>query len=72
MGDSVAAVEELDTQNARLEERLSERLDKHPDAKIVRSLPGLGTVLGAVLSSVDGVADLDGPQFLTFVRDGVA
>jgi transposase len=26
---------------------LSEHFDQHPDAKVVRSLPGLGTVLGA-------------------------
>jgi transposase len=32
---------------ALLEEALSEHFETHPDAKIVRSLPGLGTVLGA-------------------------
>jgi transposase len=32
---------------ALLEEALSEHFESHPDAKIVRSLPGLGTVLGA-------------------------
>ena len=32
---------------AELEEALAEHFDQHPDAKIVRSLPGLGTVLGA-------------------------
>jgi hypothetical protein len=51
MGASVAAlvavIAELNTQIARLEEQLSEGFDQHPDAKIVRSLPGLGTVLGA-------------------------
>jgi hypothetical protein len=35
------------TEIAALEEALSEHFDKHPDAKIVRSLAGLGTVLGA-------------------------
>jgi transposase len=30
-----------------LEHALSEHFEQHPDAKIVRSLPGLGTVLGA-------------------------
>lgn len=30
-----------------LEEVLSEHFEQHPDAKVVRSLPGLGTVLGA-------------------------
>lgn len=32
---------------AHLEEALSEHFETHPDAKIVRSLPGIGTVLGA-------------------------
>ena len=32
---------------AELEEALAEHFDQHPDAKIVRSLPGLGTVLDA-------------------------
>ena len=32
---------------AELEQALAEHFDQHPDAKIVRSLPGLGTVLGA-------------------------
>ena len=30
-----------------LERALSEHFEKHPDAKVVRSMPGLGTVLGA-------------------------
>jgi hypothetical protein len=30
-----------------LEQALSEHFEQHPDAKIVRSLPGLGTILGA-------------------------
>jgi len=51
MGASVAAlvavIGELNAQIARLEQQLSEGFDQHPDAKIVRSLPGLGTVLGA-------------------------
>ena len=51
MGASVAAVVavigELNTQIARLEAQLAEGFDQHPDAKTVRSLPGLGTVLGA-------------------------
>jgi hypothetical protein len=32
---------------AELEQALPEHFEQHPDAKIVRSLPGLGTVLGA-------------------------
>jgi transposase len=51
MGASVAAlvavIGELNTQISRLEEQLAEGFDQHPDAKIVRSLPGLGTILGA-------------------------
>jgi transposase len=51
MGASVSAVVavigELNAQIGRLEEQLTEGFDQHPDAKIVRSLPGLGTILGA-------------------------
>ena len=43
----VAVIGELNAQIARLESQLTEGFDQHPDAKIVRSLPGLGTVLGA-------------------------
>jgi hypothetical protein len=43
----VAVIGELSTQIARLEGELADRFEQHPDAKIVRSLPGLGTVLGA-------------------------
>jgi transposase len=34
-------------ETAELEEALSEHFEQHPDAKIIRSLPGLGTILGA-------------------------
>ena len=58
MGASVAAlvavIAELNTQIGRLEEQLAEGFDQHPDAKIVRSLPGLGTVLGARVLSEFG------------------
>jgi hypothetical protein len=51
MGSSVAALvaiaAELTTQISRLERELAEHFDQHPDAKIIRSLPGLGTILGA-------------------------
>jgi transposase len=51
MGASVAAlvavIAELNAQIAGLESELTDRFDKHPDAEIVRSLPGLGTILGA-------------------------
>jgi len=43
----VAVIAELQTQTARLEAELADRFDQHPDAKIIRSLPGLGTILGA-------------------------
>ena len=51
MGASVAALVavtvELVAQIDRLEQELTQRFDQHPDAKIIRSLPGLGTILGA-------------------------
>jgi hypothetical protein len=51
MGSSVAALVavagELSAQIARLETDLADRFDSHPDAKIIRSLPGLGMTLGA-------------------------
>ena len=43
----VAVTAELTTQIAALETQLAERFDQHPDAKIIRSLPGLGMTLGA-------------------------
>jgi transposase len=43
----VAVIGELNAQIARLESELAEHFDQHPDAKIIRSLPGLGTILGA-------------------------
>jgi hypothetical protein len=51
MGSSVAALiavaVELTQQIARLETELAEHFELHPDAKIIRSQPGLGTILGA-------------------------
>ena len=51
MGASVAAlvavIAELVAQTAVLERELADRFEQHPDAKIIRSLPGLGMVLGA-------------------------
>ena len=44
---AVAVIASLTREIAALQEALGEGFDEHPDAKIVRSLPGLGTVLGA-------------------------
>jgi transposase len=43
----VAVLRSLNGQVAALEEQLAARFAAHPDAVIVRSLPGLGAVLGA-------------------------
>jgi transposase len=43
----VAVIAALNTQIAGLETQLAESFDQHPDAKIIRSLPGLGMTLGA-------------------------
>ncbi len=43
----VAVIGELVTQTARLEAELADRFEQHPDAKVIRSLPGLGMILGA-------------------------
>ena len=43
----VAVIVELTTQIGRLEAELAERFEQHPDVKIIRSLPGLGMILGA-------------------------
>ena len=43
----VGITAELTTQIAALETELADRSDQHPDAKIIRSLPGLGMILGA-------------------------
>jgi transposase len=51
MGASVAAlvavITELVTQTATLERELADRFEQHPDAKIIRPLPGLGMIPGA-------------------------
>jgi len=44
---SVAVISEMVAQAARLGEELSTGFEQHPDAQVVRSLPGLGTILGA-------------------------
>jgi transposase len=43
----VAVITTLGEQVARLEAELVSAFDRHPDAEILRSLPGLGAVLGA-------------------------
>jgi len=43
----VAVIGELNTQIASLETKLADHFEQHPDAKIIRSLPGLGMTLGA-------------------------
>jgi transposase len=51
MGSSVTALVAvavaLTSQIGRLEAELARLFEQHPDAKIIRSLPGLGTILGA-------------------------
>ena len=44
---SVAVIAEMAAQTERLAEELSSGFEQHPDAEVVRSLPGLGTILGA-------------------------
>ena len=43
----VAVIAELNTQIAGLEAQLAEGFEQHPDAEVIRSLPGLGMILGA-------------------------
>ena len=43
----VAVAAELTTQITALEADLADRFDQHPDAGVIRSLPGLGMILGA-------------------------
>src|SRR5688572_10738777 len=43
----VAVIVELTTQIGRLEAELVERFEQHPDTKIIRSLPGVGMIIGA-------------------------
>ena len=62
MGAAVAAlasvVAEMTRQIAVLEQQLAADFEQHPDAEVVRSLPGLGTILGArVLGEFGDVPD---------------
>jgi len=47
VGSLVVVIDGLTHQIARLESELTERLEDHPDAEIITSLPGLGFILGA-------------------------
>lgn len=44
---SIAVIAEMTRQIAALEAQLAAHFDAHPDAEIIRSLPGLGDILGA-------------------------
>ena len=44
---TVAVIAQLNATMAELEAALSEHFEQHPSAKIIHSLPGMGTVLGA-------------------------
>ena len=44
---SAAVITEMNAQVIRLEAALAADFEQHPDAVVVRSLPGLGTILGA-------------------------
>ena len=44
---AVTLIGAFNSEIAELEAALTEHFEQHPDAKVVRSLPGLGTVLGA-------------------------
>lgn len=44
---TVAVVGELNRQIANLETELADRFEQHPDVDIIRSIPGLGVILGA-------------------------
>jgi hypothetical protein len=50
----IAVAIEMTAQIGRLETQLAEHFEQHPDAKIVRSLPGLGMTLGARVLSEFG------------------
>lgn len=46
-GSAIVLISSFNAQIDELEAGLSEHFEQHPDAKVVLSLPGLGTVLGA-------------------------
>jgi transposase len=53
---SVAVIAEMTAQITALERQLAADFEAHPDAEVVRSLPGLGTVLGARVLGESGDA----------------
>jgi transposase len=53
-GSLVVLIDSLAHQITRLEEQLAQRFEGHPDAEILSSLPGLGSVLGARCSRSSG------------------
>lgn len=44
---SLAVIAEMNRQLASLETQLADHFERHPDADIIRSLPGLGVIIGA-------------------------
>ncbi len=44
---TAAVIAEMNTQVTALEQQMTADFEQHPDAQVVRSLPGLGTILGA-------------------------
>ena len=50
----IAVIGALNTQIDAMETQLADRFERHPDAEIVRSQPGLGTILGARVLSEFG------------------
>jgi transposase len=50
----IAVINALNTQIDAMETQLADRFERHPDAEIVRSQPGLGTILGARVLSEFG------------------
>jgi hypothetical protein len=44
---SAAVIAEMTAQVSQLEAALAADFEQHPDAEVVRSLPGPGTILGA-------------------------
>jgi transposase/catechol 2,3-dioxygenase-like lactoylglutathione lyase family enzyme len=64
---SVAVAQELTRQIDELEQELADAFMDHPDAEIMRSLPGLGLVLGARVPRPPGTAQ-PAPREATYAR----